>query len=337
MAKKHSPDLIICDVLMPELSGYGVLTELRSNSLTSTIPFIFLTARASQQDIRHGMKLGADDYLTKPFKVSDLLEAIHARLEKHALESKQFDDLRLHLSSALPHELKTPLVAIIGFTEFLLNIDRNLLPDIDEILEMQRTIYECAHRLEHLIENYLLYANLRLSEYDREKQALWQQGRVSFDPAPLITTVATQRAGISQRENDLTIGLNEGIIRCLESHLGKIVDEVVDNACKFSEPGTPISIISTIVNDEYILSVRDQGHGMSAEQIAAIDAFIQFERREYEQQGLGLGLTISRMLAQLYDGELKVESTPNQGTTVTVTFNIVEPEEIPAFLLSEEV
>jgi DNA-binding response OmpR family regulator len=82
LAKKQKPDLILCDVMMPGLDGYGVIAALRADAETVTIPFIFLTAKAEKLDIRAGMNLGADDYLTKPLAKADLLAAIHARLER---------------------------------------------------------------------------------------------------------------------------------------------------------------------------------------------------------------------------------------------------------------
>ncbi len=82
LAKKYIPDLILCDIMMPELDGYGVLDALRKDPATAAIPFIFLTAKADKGDLRHGMNLGADDYLTKPFRRQELLKAIATRLEK---------------------------------------------------------------------------------------------------------------------------------------------------------------------------------------------------------------------------------------------------------------
>lgn len=76
------PDLILCDVMMPELDGYGVLRELRAAPATRAIPFIFLTAKGEKPDIRSGMNLGADDYLTKPVAKADLLDAISSRLKR---------------------------------------------------------------------------------------------------------------------------------------------------------------------------------------------------------------------------------------------------------------
>jgi DNA-binding response OmpR family regulator len=87
LAKKQKPDLILCDVLMPELDGYGVITALRADAETVSIPFIFLTAKAEKLDIDAGMNLGADGFITKPVAKADLLAAIHSRLER-ALEQR---------------------------------------------------------------------------------------------------------------------------------------------------------------------------------------------------------------------------------------------------------
>jgi DNA-binding response OmpR family regulator len=83
LAQTESPDLIISDANMPELDGYGVLSALRQNPKTVAIPFIFLTARAEKVDMRQGMRLGADDYLTKPFTLNELMHAVSSRLERH--------------------------------------------------------------------------------------------------------------------------------------------------------------------------------------------------------------------------------------------------------------
>lgn len=87
LARKEKPDLILCDVMMPETDGYGVLHELRKESATMTIPFIFLTAKGEKGDVRSGMNLGADDYLTKPVAKADLLAAIKARLARQAQQA----------------------------------------------------------------------------------------------------------------------------------------------------------------------------------------------------------------------------------------------------------
>jgi CheY-like chemotaxis protein len=93
VTQQHRPDLIICDVMMPELDGYEVLRQLQSEPATATIPFIFLTALADRQHVRYGMQLGADDYLTKPFTHEELLGTIHTRLTKHATTLHHYQSL----------------------------------------------------------------------------------------------------------------------------------------------------------------------------------------------------------------------------------------------------
>ena len=90
LAKKEFPDLIICDVMMPELDGFGVLHVLSKSKDTSSIPFIFLTAKAEKDDMRKGMNLGADDYLTKPFDDVELLDAVEIRLKKNSILKEEF-------------------------------------------------------------------------------------------------------------------------------------------------------------------------------------------------------------------------------------------------------
>lgn len=83
LAKTKNPDLIICDVMMPGLDGHGVLTELRKDPKSANIPFIFLTAKADRNDVRQGMALGADDYISKPFEPFEILEAVESRLKRY--------------------------------------------------------------------------------------------------------------------------------------------------------------------------------------------------------------------------------------------------------------
>src|ERR1051325_11375007 len=91
LVQKNKPDLIICDIMMPDLDGYGVLHILSKKSETAAIPFIFLTAKTEKVDIRKGMNLGADDYLTKPFDDTDLLNAVEARLQKAQMQQKLYE------------------------------------------------------------------------------------------------------------------------------------------------------------------------------------------------------------------------------------------------------
>lgn len=317
LAKEKKPDLIICDVSMPELDGYGVLQALRNEPATAMIPFIFLTALADKANNRKGMELGADDYLTKPCRPIELLNAIETRLKKQAninqQQSKKLEELRSSITFSLPHELRTPLNGILGFSELLLTELDTLEPD--EIKEMVQQIQTSGKRLYRLIQNFLLYAELELIATNSERIKALQNCQTDH-VASLISQQATQQAKQAQRQADLHPKLEDTQLNISAIRLQKMVEELVDNACKFSIPGTPINIVSEVVNNSFILSVSDKGRGMKPEQIDNLGAYMQFERKLYEQQGSGLGLVIVKRIAELHRGSLTIESIPEQQTTV---------------------
>lgn len=338
-AASDQPDLILLDVIMPEIDGFETCRQLKANGKTKDIPVIFMTALAETVDKVKGFECGAIDYITKPIDPEEVLARINTHLsmqklyknlqmenqellEKHTAVSKQMEDLRLNLSRILPHEFRTPLNGILGFSEFLTSFTPDRLPKPDEIFNMQTAIHNNALRLKQIIENYLLYADLRLMEYEpeRSRQEMWQAERL-FSPKALIASVALVKAEKVQRKEDLRLDLVDTKVRISEKGLQKIVEELVDNALKFSEPGTPIQVTTEVNSHQWILKITDQGRGMTIEQIANIEAYMQFERDYYEQQGLGLGLIIARLLARLNHGELIIESLPKQGTTVKVVFS----------------
>lgn len=319
MARKHLPDLIICDIMMPELDGYGVLLELRSDMLTATTPFIFLTARADRAAMRQGMELGADDYLTKPFTAAELMAAVSARL-KHVEDvknkfSSEIEKLRSNMIHALPHELRTPLTGIIGCADFMM-LDAEMM-DAKRVYTMSEIIHRSARRLQRLIENYLLYAQIELLVTDAERLRALRQQHTDFANG-IIMQVATQRAEHHGRIEDLQLDVENADIAISDENLTKIIEELIDNAIKFSSPGSPITLSAKLVDDQYEIKVQDQGRGMSPEQIDSIGAYMQFERAVYEQQGLGMGLIISRRLTEIQGGQFKVESEKGSGTTVQV-------------------
>ncbi|MGF1485888.1 MAG: response regulator transcription factor [Prochloraceae cyanobacterium] len=128
-AYNNYPDLIICDVMMPEIDGYEVLSILQENPVTASIPFIFLTAKADKTDIRSGMNLGADDYLTKPFTRQEVLSAISTRLSKQKIFSEQYEQERQRTQ-----ELQQKLMEMQQSLEAKNLILQNLQHDLSEAL-----------------------------------------------------------------------------------------------------------------------------------------------------------------------------------------------------------
>lgn len=320
LAQQHLPDLILCDVTMPQLDGYQVLTSLRQQTATAAIPFIFLTARGTREDFRQGMELGADDFLTKPCTADDLLAAIAGRFDKQAAvlkqSQKQLDSLRSSIALSLPHELRTPLNGILGLSEVLIDDYQTL--ERSEMLELAEGIHGAAERLYRLIQNFLLYAELEITARDGDRLAVLRSGETSC-PDILITEVATTIAKQEGREADLQLDLQNAKIQISEPKLKTVVEELTYNAFKFSTAGTPVQVATVVTNGGLTLTIVDHGRGMTPEQLASLGAYMQFERKFYEQQGSGLGFVIAKRLVELHGGTLTIVSFPGQQTTVQVT------------------
>src|ERR1041385_7359035 len=229
--------------MMPEVNGYDVLMELNNSPELSVIPFIFLTARASRVDIRKGMTLGADDYLPKPFSAQELLQAVSARLtNKESLATaygQQMEELRESFMMAVPHELRTPLSGIMGYSSMLMEDYKTVEPD--EILKMSQRIYNAAGRLHHLFENYLLYAQIEIMSRDPKRVAKMREHRTN-NPSIMIHTTALARAEVHNRHADLLVEVGDASIQISEESLGKIIEELVDNAFKFSKSDTLVHV-----------------------------------------------------------------------------------------------
>jgi two-component system sensor histidine kinase/response regulator len=321
MAVSALPDLILCDVQMPRKDGFEVLADLRGRSATAAIPFVFLTGQADKFHMRQGMNLGADDFLAKPFMLGELMAAVNARLKKQKivaeLSNHKLEQLRDSISLALPHELMTPLNGIIGFSSILIS-DHASLSSAD-IGEFAQHIHESAQRLQRVIENFLLYSQIELTAADPAKLAALRNS----DPVTVkdfIPGSALKRAKNFKRQDDLSCNLEEACIQIQYPKLDKIIGELVDNACKFSNAGTTVVLHGRVNGANYHLSVTDHGRGLTPEQISTLGAHMQFERKFYEQQGSGLGFAIAQRLTEVHGGALKVTSVPNQRTTIELTF-----------------
>lgn len=322
MARQHLPQLIICDVNMPRLDGWGTLAELRAHESTATIPFMFLTGAVERPNFRRGMEMGADDYLTKPFTPSELLAAVNARLEKIAemerKSEKKLDELRGKMTLTMPHELRTPLNGIMGLASILIDCHENM--PAAELLDNARLIHLSAERLHRLIENFLAYSQIELMAKDA-KTIRDTAGASATDTAPLIEEMAQGVAKRWKRENDLRLEIRPCTVPVIGDNFLKVVEELVDNACKFSEPGTALRVVSGALDQNFSLNVINTGRGMTAEQISQIGPHVQFEREKYEQQGAGLGLVIAKRLVELNGGTFTITSAPGRETRVTVSFS----------------
>lgn len=319
-ARTEHPDLIICDVMMPELDGYEVLETLRKDPQTAMIPFIFLTSRTERVNVRHGMVLGADDYLTKPFLVVELLSTIQSQLKKreelNEIANKRLQELRENITTALPHEFRTPLNTVIGFSEMLISEAQRLKPD--QIVDWATHINVAGHRLYRMTENYLSYARISIANDSPEMRQTYREERM----IGIEAVIDAQMMRVSHRYKRDSEGICD-VEEIEDLHFGfvdfqKVLEELLDNAFKFSPAGTKVIVKGRVVGEEYLLEVIDSGRGITPEHAQNIGAYMQFERWFYEQQGMGLGLAVVSQLVGLYDGRFKIESGESGGTKASL-------------------
>ncbi len=319
LAKQKLPDLVVTDILMPVMDGYQFFKELKKYPATENIPVIFLSAKAAPSDIRYGMNLGADDYLTKPLSPEDLLVSINNKLQKVEKIQKKMETLRANISYFLPHELKTPLNGILGFAEYL----KDKIPDISrtEISEIAGYIYQSGVRLQRVVENYAAYSNLSIWVEDPEK--IKELTNTPFiETKKIIKRVVKEKINSEYRENDLELDVEEAELKIEEYYFIKMLEELIDNAIKFSVSGNKIKISAKTENKQFKLTIYNSGSGISQEQIANIGAFMQFDRKKNEQQGVGLGLAIVQLIAKLFNAKLDIESKVNDYFSVSIVFNL---------------
>jgi two-component system sensor histidine kinase/response regulator len=321
MAEASHPDLILCDIDMPGIGGYEVLRILRGQPPTADIPLIFLTGRTGPRDVRSGMTMGAEDYLCKPVSAADLLTALRSQIEKQE-KQKHREEARVEgwaaqLGNTLAHELRTPLCAITPIADLMEScIESN---DMDHARSYNHCLKEGAQRLHKTVERVILYQQLMLLR----AQGGCQLVDVDAPYGDRMARYANRVAKRWSREQDLRLKICEANVVLYSKHLEWLVEEVVENAFKFSESGTPVVLEFGQEEDALNLRVEDQGRGMSTDQLKSVSVFRQFDRKTYEQQGLGLGLELIRRLAELYQGKVRIHSVPARGTVVLVHIPII--------------
>ena len=317
-ARKHLPQLILCDVNLPGMDGYQFVEQLRKDPLTTAIPVILMTGvMRDYSSVRHAMGVGADDYLLKPFSVDELLVAVRMRLHKEETLVRRAElklsELRESIALSLPHELRTPLVSVLGFAE-LLKADYETM-ERKQIGTMAGDIYKAASRLHELIENFLIFAQIELTGADESRMKALRSVRTE-ELQPIVKLLSRQKAEQYRRTGDLTVDLQSISGSISDEYFRKIVNALLDNAFKFSTVGTPVLVSCSSDGKSSEVVVADRGRGMTAEQIASVGGYMQFERKMYEQQGSGLGLIIAKRLLEIHGGSLAIESEVGSGTTV---------------------
>jgi two-component system, sensor histidine kinase and response regulator len=323
-------DLVLLDVMMPVMDGIEVCTRIKTNSEWAMIPVIMVTALTSKYDLARCLEAGADDFISKPVSALELKARVNSLLRIKAqydqindlaqLQQSTIDLLRQNLealqgnlAASFPHELNTPLNGIIGGLSLLLD-DHTTMDDEERQTFLQIT-YESALRLQKTTQKFLNYTKLELNLQNPQ----YQPEPVHEGPeAIMMMGIIHNLAHRAKRPKDLQLDLSEaqGIIS--DEDFTMLATELLENAFKFSPVGTPIQVTSRAIADQFVLTVTNLGRTMTPEEIEMVGAFRQFNRRLYEQQGLGLGLKIVLNILKKNAGELKITPLPEGGTSVDI-------------------
>ena len=328
-----NPDLILLDVMMPGLNGIDVCKKIKSDLQWKIVPVIMVTALSSKEDLALCLEAGADDFISKPVNRLELCARVKSmlRIKQQHDTIQHFSDLQRNtinvlgrnlqeltgnLVLSLSQELNTPVNGISSIIELLkVNIKNMDTVEVQLLLDLAD---QSAHRLEDVTNQFLLYLELELASLQPQSTPIEE----TYLPVATIQARLKSQAAKVNRKDDLVFDLQEVGVRLSKRYFLAILQALVDNALKFSQIGSKITIQSQVINGMLEISVHDQGRGMTKQQIAKVGAFMQFERQNQEQSGTGLGLAIIKKIIEGAKGKLTITSIYGKETTVNVSVPI---------------
>ncbi|MGE0455042.1 MAG: sensor histidine kinase [Vicinamibacteria bacterium] len=324
----QAPDLVLSDVMMPEMDGHRFYEEVRARPEWLAVPFVFLTALGEKVDVRYAKALGVDDYLVKPVSRDDLMLAVRALLQRRArleqAREQQILQVKEAMTVALAHELRTPLTYLAGYAE-LLQEARELKPE--DLRTAIEGIARGTERLKRLAEDLGQLVALRSGEAQRRH--LERRRRID-DPGALLGR-ALQRVSplAASRGVELVEDAPPGLPPLLgdPDALTDAFARLVENAVKFSKPGGgEVRLRARAGNGRLRVELCDAGVGIRPEELERVlGLFYQSDRKRLEQQGTGCGLTIAHGVFMLHGGTLEIASQPGRGTTCSVELPALGP------------
>lgn len=335
IAESGQPDLILLDIKMPVMDGFEVCKRLKSSKETFHIPVIFLTVLSQTSDIVKGLELGAEDYVSKPFKPAELLARVRVHLQlklakdqlrkNNLMLAEQNDQLSLlnatkdKLLSIISHDLKAPMGTLKEILDFImLHYDDLDHQKLHESLESIRDSIESSYTL---VENLLFWARN-------------QRGDILFEPGMndvrqiVKESIKLMTASAAAKKISLTSNImTDGNAYFDRNMLSVVVRNLTNNAIKFTREGGNVTIrIDSFPEDpenEILVEVKDDGIGMRPDDITQI--FKNGAHPATSGSGLGhgsgLGLKLCREFVEKNGGRIWAESRPGKGSTFFFTLS----------------
>ena len=314
--EKEKPDLIILDIMMPEMDGYEVCRQIKSNQLFNEIPIIFISALNETGDVVKALKAGGVDYVTKPFQAEEVLARVHThiKLYQQSIELKNINLTKDKFFSIIAHDLKGPMGGFTGMTELLAEHLQNMtMVEIQQYLALLR---DSSNNLFQLLENLLQWARL-------------QQREIPFNPETihLLSMVNDNVKLVEEFAKHKGIKITIDIPAHLEVHADKnmlqtVLRNHISNALKFTPAGGNITLKANRVNDEYVeISISDSGIGIPPEML---ENLFKLDARNGRpgtggEPSSGLGLLLCKDFIERHGGTIRVESKIGEGSRFLFT------------------
>ena len=337
------PDLILLDIMMPEMDGYEVCNRLRANEKTKDVPVIFLTAKTQKDDIVKGFEAGGQDYITKPFDARELIERVKTQLElKHQREilknmnnileekvqertaqlhesnenldkaNKQLlvlDEAKNQFLMLISHEIRTPLNGIVGSAYFL----KDMIDD-PELIDFIDMLKESVDRLDKFSKTALEITGMQTVGREMDKTII--------NINTVVAKVIESKLSDADDKNCTLSATHEGIDRLvgIEAYFTRTVEELISNAIKYSNENTAIKIRTYEDDGKLKFSVSDTGEVILPEKIEVITKPFGLAKNHYDKD-IGLGLAYVQTFLDIHDASIEIKSSEKE-TVITLIFDI---------------
>ena len=321
MAKSEHPDLILLDVMMPDISGFDTAVILKKDETTKEIPIIFLTALNTPADLVHGFQVGANDFLTKPFNKEELLARVMQQISlvaaKRIIVQKNAEleatlNNRDKMYSVIAHDLRSPMASI----RMVLNlVVASMSPEIigPELFELLDKANKESEEVHDLLDNLLKWTKSQTGRLNVVLQDLDLNDIIPGVVDIFEMIAATKKIKLELQKSEAPL-----IVHADNDMLKTVVRNFMSNAIKFSPEGASIEILMSTEGEFAKVSVRDHGVGIAADRIDSIFHKGETTYGTGGEEGSGLGLQLCQDFARKNGGDCTVESVEGEGSTFSV-------------------
>ena len=328
-AKKEKPDLILLDVMMPDLNGFDTAVILKKDPETLDIPIIFLTALNNPSDLVKGFQVGANDFLTKPFNKEELVMRVMHQIQLVAAKRiivQQNEELRRTISnrdkmySVIAHDLRSPMASI----RMVLNLAVNVVsPDVvgEEIFSLLDKANRESEETHDLLDNLLKWTKSQTGRLSVVYQDLDLD-----DIVPGVVDIFMMIAEMKKIKLQYLSAEEKVIVRADNDMIKTVIRNFISNAIKFTPEGKGIDVFYKREGDFVRVCVRDYGVGIAADRIDSIFHKGETTYGTGGEEGSGLGLQLCQDFARKNGGDAYVESVEGEGSTFSFTIPLKKGE-----------